>query len=183
MLIKKEIHKNMHGVYTTKIIKEGTVVFSYQDWIQDEKKGWFEITVDELEQFDTQTKRKYLKYSYDRDFGILIGTLDYRQIKHISNFLNHSCNPNLVYSGEDMIIAKREILAGEELTLDYGSFIVNVDQDFLCGCNSLKCRHQITKNDWQTLHREGMRNFPMFIINKLQPVVPDYAGIGIPLPI
>jgi len=168
VLIKKETFGKMHGVYTTRNINMGDSVFFYEDWIKDEKKGWIEISVEELNEFKTDIRKKFLKYSYDRDFGKIIGTLDYRQVRHISNFINHSCNPNLVYTESDTIIAKRDVLAGEELTLDYGSFIVNVDQDFVCGCNSLQCRTKILKNDWQTLFENGMNNFPVFIHNRLE---------------
>ncbi|MDH5718067.1 MAG: SET domain-containing protein-lysine N-methyltransferase [Spirochaetia bacterium] len=175
MLLKKEAFGKMYGVYTAELITAKTPVFTYEDWIKDEKKGWVEITVEELMSIDKDLQKKFLRYGYDRDFGKIIGTFDYRQVKHISNFLNHSCNPNLVYSENDTIIAKRDIQIGEELTLDYGSFIVNVDQDFTCKCNSYNCREKVTKDDWRMLHENGMHYFPEFINRKLKIMHPKYS--------
>lgn len=53
-----------------------------------------------------------------------------------SKFFNHSCNPNVVNSGDDCIAA-RDIIPGEELTWDYG---VSSLIEFKCECGSKNCR-------------------------------------------
>jgi len=65
-----------------------------------------------------------------------------------SNFLNHSCEPNLWFDGPLRHVAMRDIAAGEELFYDYGTENLE-DDDFACLCNSPSCRKVITKDDWK----------------------------------
>jgi D-alanine-D-alanine ligase len=55
---------------------------------------------------------------------------------------NHSCDPNTAYDGLD-VIAIRAIDAGEELTLDYASFLDEHMEPFQCRCGSASCRGTI----------------------------------------
>jgi hypothetical protein len=63
---------------------------------------------------------------------------------------NHSCDSNLWMQDEVTIVARRDILAGEELTVDYALFTVlpNWVLDQACQCSSFFCRHTVTGNDW-----------------------------------
>jgi len=65
--------------------------------------------------------------------------------------LNHSCDSNLWMKDEITIIARRDIVPGEELTIDYALFSAQPHWvlDRLCQCGSPLCRHTITGNDWQ----------------------------------
>ena len=56
---------------------------------------------------------------------------------------NHSCNPNTTYKGLN-VIALRKIIKGEELTLDYASFLDENMEPFNCQCGSPNCRGLIT---------------------------------------
>jgi uncharacterized protein len=65
-----------------------------------------------------------------------------------SQFMNHSCDPNLWWKGDESLIAKRDITKGEELTYDYstadvGDWVAGWD----CMCGSDNCRKRITGND------------------------------------
>ena len=55
---------------------------------------------------------------------------------------NHSCRPNTGYHGLD-VVALRDIAAGEELTLDYGTFCNEDMEPFDCRCGDLVCRGRI----------------------------------------
>jgi D-alanine-D-alanine ligase-like ATP-grasp enzyme len=52
---------------------------------------------------------------------------------------NHSCEPNTGYKGLN-VIALRNIAKGEELTLDYASFLDENMEPFQCQCGSPNCR-------------------------------------------
>ena len=52
---------------------------------------------------------------------------------------NHSCDPNTSYTGLN-VTALRNIKKGEELTLDYASFLDQNMEPFQCQCGSLNCR-------------------------------------------
>lgn len=173
---KKTVFGSELGIFTAEPIKEGTVLFSWEDWVEDAVYGWTILTKDEVDSLVPREKSLYLRYSYDIDFGKVTGTFDHSRAKHISNFMNHSCNPNMIYDEHDNIIARRDIIKREELTIDYGNFIVNFDQDFTCSCKSRKCRHHILQDDWKTLCNDLGLNFPRFMRNELLKVLDGKAA-------
>lgn len=64
--------------------------------------------------------------------------------------MNHSCDSNLWMSDEVTIVARRDIAAGEELTIDYALFTATPwVLDHSCHCVSLLCRHVVAGTDWQ----------------------------------
>lgn len=63
--------------------------------------------------------------------------------------INHSCDPNTWLDGGLNTVARRGILRGEELTIDYATFCVN-SAPFDCFCGSPICRGRITGDDWST---------------------------------
>ncbi|PKL37323.1 MAG: SET domain-containing protein-lysine N-methyltransferase [Spirochaetae bacterium HGW-Spirochaetae-1] len=171
MLVKKRLSHTEVGIYTEEDIPEGTLLFSHDDWIEDEKEGWRIMTVEDLDNLTAEEREIFLRYSYDIDFGMIIGTSDWKHARHISNFMNHSCDPNMVYDYNDNIIARRDIAGGEELTIDYGTFIANVDQDFLCSCGSSQCRRRITKDDWKFLAFNYGYKFPTFMHDEIRKLL------------
>jgi D-alanine-D-alanine ligase len=52
---------------------------------------------------------------------------------------NHSCDPNTAYNGLN-VVATRRIQKGEELTLDYATFLDKNMQPFHCLCRAQNCR-------------------------------------------
>ena len=67
--------------------------------------------------------------------------------------LNHSCDANSWLADEVHLVAKRDIEAGEEITLDQGTW--NFDETEYtvdaedCTCGSSDCRVRLTENDWK----------------------------------
>ncbi len=62
--------------------------------------------------------------------------------------ISHSCSPNCGLSGQILLVAMRDIAAGEELTYDYATSESSAYDEFECHCGSLLCRHKVTANDW-----------------------------------
>jgi hypothetical protein len=67
--------------------------------------------------------------------------------------LNHSCDANSWLDGDVVLRAKRDIAAGEEITLDQGTWNHDDDeyawdQDY-CSCGAPNCRETLTQNDWK----------------------------------
>ena len=56
---------------------------------------------------------------------------------------NHSCNPNTLYKGLN-VLALRNIKKGEELTLDYATFLDERMDPFVCHCGEKNCRGWVT---------------------------------------
>lgn len=73
--------------------------------------------------------------------------LDYKKHPHYLDFINHSCNPNMIYDTTKLAFyAITNIEAFEELTYDYETTESNLtmdESDFECLCNSENCKKYI----------------------------------------
>ena len=69
--------------------------------------------------------------------------------KEPNDCFNHSCEPNLGFSGQIGLIAIRDIEAGEELCFDYAMSDGEPYDEFECLCGSSNCRKKVTGNDWK----------------------------------
>ena len=63
-------------------------------------------------------------------------------------FTNHSCEPNIAIQGQIVLVAMKNIAAGEELTHDWAT-TDDLDYQMQCACGSENCRGTITGKDWQ----------------------------------
>lgn len=63
-------------------------------------------------------------------------------------FMNHSCDPNTWWLDDDTMIARRDILPGEEITYDYATTELAIDFEMTCGCHSPICRGVISNRDY-----------------------------------
>lgn len=68
-----------------------------------------------------------------------------------SDFLNHSCAPNLGLLDAISLVVIEAVTAGSELTADYGYW--ELDENYRmgapCNCQSRNCRRVITGKDWR----------------------------------
>jgi hypothetical protein len=62
---------------------------------------------------------------------------------------NHSCDPNLWHVGPVTLAARRDVAAGEEVTVDYGTQATVTGWSMPCACGSPLCRHVVTGADWR----------------------------------
>jgi hypothetical protein len=62
---------------------------------------------------------------------------------------NHSCDPSLWFAGPYEVRARRDVGAGEELTVDYGTCSAGPGLDLACRCGAATCRGRITGEDWR----------------------------------
>ena len=65
------------------------------------------------------------------------------------DMFNHSCNPNCVLLGSQVLVAWRDINVGEELTFDYATCDDSDYDEFQCGCSEPNCRITVTGQDWK----------------------------------
>jgi len=64
------------------------------------------------------------------------------------DYMNHSCEPNCGVRGSVVVVARRDVHAGEELTFDYAT--TDTDRWTLeCGCGAPACRGRMTGDDWR----------------------------------
>jgi hypothetical protein len=69
----------------------------------------------------------------------------------VGDYVNHSCDPNAVLSGQITLIARRDIRAGEQVLYDNATTnsIRLREYEFVCLCGSPRCRGQVTAQDWR----------------------------------
>lgn len=65
-----------------------------------------------------------------------------------ADFINHSCEPNCGVSGNVVLVALRDICAGEELGYDYATTDGSDYDEFECACGTASCRGKVTGHDW-----------------------------------
>ena len=71
----------------------------------------------------------------------------------LDEHLNHSCDANIWLTDEVIVAARRDIDAGEEVTLDHATWnfdeAVYADKNQACTCGAKNCRGKLTENDWR----------------------------------
>lgn len=63
--------------------------------------------------------------------------------------INHSCHPNSGFLNAVQIVAMQDIPAGQEITYDDAMTNGTSRRRFVCHCNSIDCRGEITGDDWR----------------------------------
>lgn len=92
--------------------------------------------------------------------------------RDLTNFINHSCDPNVWMQDEVTLIARRDIAVGEELTVDYAMF--EGDEEWVspwkCRCGSALCRGHVTGKDWRRreLQERYGEHFSPFINERIR---------------
>jgi len=141
----KESGINRKGMFAKTNINKGEIVYI---------KGGHILSKKDL--FSSTIINSYLPISDE----FYLGAKTEDEEEKIKLYNNHSCDPNCGMHGEISFVAIRDILKGEELTIDY-AFIDNEDYSFECHCGSKCCRHIITGYDWKIKELQE-KYFPYF---------------------
>ncbi len=68
---------------------------------------------------------------------------------------NHGCDPNTWWVDPCLVAARRDLDAGEELTLDYATITDDPEFAMECSCGSESCRGRVTGSDWRLPHLQA----------------------------
>lgn len=121
------------GLFTTKVIQKGTIL-----WELDEPT----FTLEEIRTWPAT------RYDAFRWYGFQCGVDRYSLPEGLSRETNHSCDPNTWWADSDTIIARRNILEGEEITYDYATCDIDLAFAMQCHCGSQRCRGVVTNRDY-----------------------------------
>jgi SET domain-containing protein len=136
----KTIHQN--GLFATQLILKGELVWQLDaptlTWKQVEA-----LSENRREAFDW--------------YGFQCGVDRYSLPDDDSREANHSCDPNTWWADSDSIIARRDILANEEVTYDYSTCDIDLVFKMECHCGSSNCRGKITHRDY--LNSEWQKHY------------------------
>lgn len=126
------------GMFASEPIRQGEVVCIV---------GGAAMSSSEFAAFQ-ETHSLYSYIQIDEDLQ-LVEDLDGAESVYAS--MNHSCDSNTWMQDEVTLVARRDIEAGEEITVDYALFNTqsNWMLDSRCRCGSPHCRRIITGDDWR----------------------------------
>ena len=92
--------------------------------------------------------------------------------RNLEGSMNHSCDSSTWMADEATLVARHDIEAGEEATVDYALFTTQSTWmlDTRCRCGSPYCRRIITGDDWRRKEvQERYRNhFSPFINRRIE---------------
>ena len=95
-------------------IAPGTRLFGEDDWADEAERASFtRLSPTELQALPPERRAAFLRYGYNTAPDEITGSFHPEAVRHPTNFLNHSCDPNAGYDGTDAIVALRPIAAGE----------------------------------------------------------------------
>lgn len=126
------LETGQRGLFATKKIERGEVVVVF---------GGQALTLAEVQRLPSARK----KYALQVEDEVFL----YSEHDGPGDWVNHSCDPNVGFDGQVVLVAMRTIEAGEEICFDYAmSDTADYDQ-FICTCGTNSCRKFVGKDDWQ----------------------------------
>jgi SET domain-containing protein len=97
---------------------------------------------------------------------------DFEITQFLRAAMNHSCDSSTWMGDEATLVARRDIEAGEEVTVDYALFTTqsNWMLDTRCRCGSSYCRRIVTGDDWmqEDVQQRYRDHFSPFINRRIE---------------
>lgn len=121
------------GVFAREPIKKGELISLWGGRI---------VTEHELD----PNMRNFTQRILQVDEGLYLET---PELLEPTDCFNHSCEPNIGFTGQIGLIAMRNIQAGEELNFDYAMCDGTPYDEFDCYCGSEHCRTRVSGDDWK----------------------------------
>lgn len=120
-----------YGIYASRDINEGEIIF------KGEGKGQRIITKRYVNKhWSEDEKMHFRRYAYPVSDELFI-LWDDDPAEWAPQ--NHSCEPNTAFDGLN-VLALKNIMTDEELTLDYAQFLDDNMEPFQCNCGTSSCR-------------------------------------------
>ncbi len=124
-----------NGVFAKKNLKKDEVLTVF---------GGYVIPIDEFKKLSVEMQ----EYAYQISENLLFGPVSENEVC-ISEYFNHSCNPNAGFRDQLTLVSMKDINVGEEITFDYAVCMTSDILDLKCLCESDDCRKYIKGNDWK----------------------------------
>jgi len=149
-----------HGAVATEFIAAGEVIAAF---------GGRCVTREELDLLPLEQQARSLQVENDL---FLAATTD----PEPADFVRHSCEPNCGMHGNSVLIALRDIAAGETVAYDYAMSDGCDYDEFECTCGSPQCRRKVTGRDWMLpeLQLRYRGSFSPYLAHRIAAL----AGIG-----
>ena len=127
-------------------------------------KGGHIVTTDALQALPERLQNSEIQIAD----GFHLAALEEAEYEPVMLFINHSCEPNVGFAGNIVLVAMRDIGVGEELTTDYALFD-DYDGTMECRCGTPSCRRTVSGRDWQRpdLQRKYGSYFSSYLLRRL----------------
>ena len=104
------------GLFADELVKKNTIIWRFEPSID------LLFSIENIEKLSSHAQKQFYNYAF----------LDKTHCKYMlcgddARFFNHSNNPNCDDSLPDKTIALRDIIPGEELTVNYKTFYEDID--------------------------------------------------------
>jgi len=107
-------------------------------------KGGHIVTTEQLESLSERLQNSDVQITNNLHLVALADD----EYEAVMLFINHSCEPNVGFAGNVVLVAMRDIDIGEELTTDYAMFD-DYEGSVDCACGRTACRVRIGGRDWK----------------------------------
>lgn len=104
------------------------------------------LTLEEIQELPEDERKTFEMYCWQVSKNTWEGTPASPEVDPV-NYINHSCNPNMHFTDDDTITARRNIVAGEALSLEYATCDTIYAVIENCLCKSSNCRGKVTSTD------------------------------------
>jgi len=146
---------------------DGTGIFTKQDIKEGEKVMiWGGVEVERTNP-DLNANFRYHTLVQVDDTHYLGAPISDEQ--SLDEHLNHSCDPSVWLIDAVTLVARRDIHAGEEITLDQGTWNDEPYGSNVCLCRTASCRKSLTENDWKIpqLHATYGAHFSPYLLHRI----------------
>lgn len=153
---------------------DGTGIFAAKDIRSGELLMiWGGVVISQQEYTERMDQYRYstlVQIDDDRYLGLRADDLS----DSMDEYLNHSCDPNSWLMDEVTVAARRDIRAGEEVTMDSALWNADDGEEYSengeCKCGSALCRKIITPYDWKRpeLQQRYAGHFSPFIARRIK---------------
>lgn len=134
-MAKKRLAKGDQGVFARENVQKEEILAVW---------GGRVVTEDQLDKLPAEARQ----HSVQVEEGLYLAPGNQLEPADI---VNHSCDPNTGMKGQIVLVALRDITAGEEVCIDYAMTDGSPYDEFNCTCGAASCRRRVTGNDWQSV--------------------------------
>ncbi len=137
-------------------------------------KGGHIVTTDRLRSLPELLQNSDIQITDD----LHLVALAEEEYEAVMLFINHSCEPNVGFAGNVVLVAMRDVPAGEELTTDYALFD-DYEGGMDCTCGRPTCRGRVDGRDWRRpdLQARYRGYFSWYLQRKIDQAT-DRSGSG-----
>ncbi|MBI2917064.1 MAG: SET domain-containing protein-lysine N-methyltransferase [Chloroflexi bacterium] len=127
-------HISGKGIIAVQAIASGELVAVW---------GGHLITREDMQQLPPEVREHPVQVWHD----LFVGPRTAAEMEPV-DYMNHSCEPSCGVKGQIIVLARRDIAPGEELTFDYAT-TDTIGLDVECHCGAPSCRGRVTSDDWK----------------------------------